>query len=163
MKFVVKGSLILILTGLFIYQSWRTIRKYQAKNTSLQVTMRDEGSILFPSITICKDEMYNNRLGGGLFTRLNSGGLLVEDAGAWFRNRTVSRSELVKLLSISTVDPSNNYPCNTVSGKRGGEACSFPFIYPDCKQQNPPYKCQEEGVEPLLYMNCTTIGKASYC
>ena len=89
MKFVVKGSLILILTGLFIYQSWRTIRKYQAKNTSLQVTMRDEGSILFPSITICKDEMFTSE--GAFLPKLQSGEVSMQDARSWFKNRTWSR------------------------------------------------------------------------
>ena len=151
MKRSIKYLLILTMTVLFFYQSTRTIEMYRANKTSLQVsskfnsmvmyllyievTMIDSGSILFPSITVCKDEMYDSRLEGGLFTRLNSGALLIEDAAAWFNNRTVSRSELVKLLSIKTVDPTNNYPCNAVSGKREGETCSFPFLFPDCQQR----------------------------
>ena len=38
---VVKFSLILILLVLFIQQSWRTILKYQAEKTSLQVNTKD--------------------------------------------------------------------------------------------------------------------------
>ena len=60
-------------------------------------------------------------------------------------------------------EPYNNYPCNAVSGRREGETCSFPFLFPDCKQsKKPTYMCLDPGVTPVLYMNCSTIGKASY-
>ena len=159
MKFVVKGSLILILTGLFIYQSWRTIRKYQAKNTSLQVTMRDEGSILFPSITICKDEMFTSSP-GGLFSHLHSRELPVQEAADWFRNNTLSRTELIKFVSVNTVEASNNYPCNAVSGSREGEPCSFPFLFPDCQLSKKSRYCSEDlGRTSVLYHSCSTVGK----
>ena len=178
MKRSIKYLLILTMTVLFFYQSTRTVQKFRENKTSLQVrwkfnskamyllcyievTMSDSGSILFPSITVCKDEMYDSRLEGGLFTRLNSGALLIEDAAAWFKNRTVSRSELVKLLSIKTVDPTNNYPCNAVSGHREGETCSFPFLFPDCQQRKKTtVVCQNPEIVPILYNNCSTIGKA---
>ena len=86
----------------------------------LQVTMTDAGSILFPSITICKDEMFNNVKYGdrGLITRLQSGEVSPENARSWFRNKTFSRARLVKFLSTKTVEGSNNFPCNTASGPR---------------------------------------------
>ena len=97
--------------------------------------MADAGSILFPSITICKDEMFNNvkYSDRGLITRLQSGEVSTENARSWFRNRTFSRARLVRFLSIKTVEGSNNFPCNTASGPRAGEPCSFPYVYPDCK------------------------------
>ena len=163
MKFVVKGSIILVLTGLFIYQSWRTIRKYQAKNTSLQVTMTDEGSILFPSITVCKDEMYTRWDGEGLFTYLHSGEVSVEEAGGWFKNNTLSRTDLIKFVSVNTVEASNNYPCNAVSGIREGEACSFPFLFPDCQLSKKSRDCFEDpGITSVLYHSCSTEGNFSF-
>ena len=84
---------------------------------STKVTISDEGSILFPSITICRDQMYNTwEL--GLVSQLQSGDLAVEEARAWFKARTVPRSGLVKFLSARTVEGTNDYPCNTVSGPR---------------------------------------------
>ena len=102
MNTVVRLFLISILLGLFSYQSWKTIIKYRAEKSSLQVitelvrfpdfskvinktkvTLTDDGSILFPSITICKDEMYDKAT--GLIKKLQSGELEVEDASTWFR------------------------------------------------------------------------------
>ena len=84
--------------------------------------MTDDGSILFPSITICKDEMFDNVTYSerGLLTRLQSGEVSAENASSWFLNRTFSRARLVKFLSIKTVtgSDSNNYPCNAVSGPK---------------------------------------------
>ena len=45
--------------------------------------MADEGSILFPSITVCKDQMFDHSR--GLMKRLQSAELTVENAGFWFR------------------------------------------------------------------------------
>ena len=45
--------------------------------------MTDDGNILFPSITICKDQMYDKD--GGFTKRVQSGELSVEIASSWFR------------------------------------------------------------------------------
>ena len=57
----------------------------------LEVTSTDDGSIQFPSITICKDEMFDQF--NGLMKRLQSGGVLVEDARSWFRE--AARKKLI--------------------------------------------------------------------
>ena len=121
--------------------------------------MTDEGSLLFPSITVCKDEMFENERYSdrGLLTRLQSGEVSTENASSWFRNRTFSRARLVKFLSIKTVEGSNKYPCNAVSGPREGEPCSFPFFYPDCKLMTKVAQCQSDpGIVPEKYRGCYT-------
>ena len=101
------------------------------------MTLTDDGSILFPSVTICKDEMFDNGkyANRGLLSSLQTGEVSAENAKSWFRNLTFPRARLVKFLSIKTVEGSdyNNYPCNTVRGPRAGEPCSFPFFLSDCK------------------------------
>ena len=124
--------------------------------------MTDEGSILFPSITICKDEMFDNvkYSDRGLLTRLQSGEVSTENARSWFRNRTFSRAHLVKFLSIKTVAGSNNFPCNAASGPRAGEPCSFPYVYPDCQLMTKGGvgvlgKCSlDPGIVPVEYWEC---------
>ena len=132
--------------------------------------MTDEGSILFPSITICKDEMFENERysNRGLLTRLQSGEVSSEDARSWFRNRTFSRARLVRFLSIKTVEGSNDYPCNAVGGPRVGEPCSFPFFYPDCKLMKQVPLCKSDpGIGAAEYRGCykkedTDSGKMSH-
>ena len=58
--------------------------------------MIDDGSILFPSITICKNEMYDHFK--GLINRLQNNEVSVENARFLFRNRTFTRDRLVKFL-----------------------------------------------------------------
>ena len=121
--------------------------------------MTDDGSILFPSVTICKDEMFDSERYSdrGLMTRLQSGEVSSENARSWFRNRTFSRSRLVKFLSIKTVEGSNQYPCNAASGPRNGEPCSFPFIYPDCQLMTKVSRCRSDpGIAPVEYRGCYT-------
>ena len=119
--------------------------------------MTNDGSILFPSITVCKNEMYDDvkYFNGGMLKRIQSGEVSSENAKSWFMNRTFSRDHLVKFLSIKTVEGSNQYPCNAASGPRDGEPCSFPFIYPDCQQVQQVALCvSEPGIAPVEYRGC---------
>ena len=119
--------------------------------------MADSGSILFPSVTVCKDEMYDNFefSDRGLLSRLQSGEVSSENARSWFRNRTFTRARLVKFLSIKTVEGYNNFPCNAAGGPRAGEACAFPFFYPDCKLMKKSNNCKPElGIVPEEYAGC---------
>ena len=121
------------------------------------MTISDAGSILFPSMTICKDEMFDNlkSLERGLLTEYEK--VSSEMAESWFRNRTFSRARLVKFLSIKTVEGSdnNNYPCNTVSGPRAGDPCSFPYLFPDCNLTKKPKRCESEpGTARVEYRGC---------
>ena len=58
--------------------------------------MTDEGSILFPSVTICKNEMFDNF--DGLIKKLQTNETSVKNARFLFRNSTFSRTRLVKFL-----------------------------------------------------------------
>ena len=121
------------------------------------MTNTDAGRILFPSITLCKDEMFNSVRYSerGLVTRLQSGEVSAENARSWFRNRTFSRSHLVKFLSIKTVEGSNNYPCDADSGPKAGEPCAFPFFYPDCKLWTKVTRCKlDPGYVIAEYQEC---------
>ena len=122
------------------------------------MTLTDDGSILFPSITICKNEMYNI-FDKGLIRKLETGELSVENAKPWLRNRTFSRQNLVRFLSIKTEEGSNKYPCNAVGGPRAGEPCTFPVMYPDCKLIKKNAGCKDNpGIAPVEYLGCDKKG-----
>ena len=98
--------------------------------------------------------MYNAY--GEIFSRNKSQELSLEETKVLLRERTVSRRGLVKFLSISTVESSNNYPCNAVSGHRAGETCAFPFIFPDCSQSAKSVLC-EKDLKPRPYNSCVLL------
>ena len=62
--------------------------------------MTDNDSILFPSVTICKDEMFEDgRYSSsytGFLSLLHSGEVSAENLRPWFLNRTFSRGQLGK-------------------------------------------------------------------
>ena len=133
-----------------------------------KVSMNDDGSLLFPSITICKDEMFDNlkHTNRGLLPCLQSGEVSSENAKSWFRNRTFPRARLVKFLSIKTVEGShqNNYPCNAARGPRAGEPCSFPFLHPDCSLMKKSGKCTgDPGITMVKYEGCYNDKDTTWC
>ena len=75
MKKVFKCFLITILLVLFTYQSWRTINKYQASRTSLQVSQYLKYDIDFIPIMSIFSVYVNIPHGGKFLTRGDSVGL----------------------------------------------------------------------------------------
>ena len=63
--------------------------------------MTDNGSISFPSITICKDEMYDHV--NGLMKRLQSGELSVDNASSWFRNGFNLRNSKINVKNMISI------------------------------------------------------------
>ena len=63
--------------------------------------MTDEDSILFPSLTVCKDEMLTvpDKV-PGLQQKEGETELSVEEVRVWFKEKTLSISQLVKFLSV---------------------------------------------------------------
>lgn len=73
------------------------------------------------------------------------------------RKKTLSRSRLVKFLSVNTVEGSNKFPCNTVSGTKTGEPCVFPWRFPDCSLLDPNGPCddpQDKNKTPIERKGC---------
>ena len=98
----------------------------------MQTTFSDNGHILFPSITFCKNYMYNARK--GFLKKIQEEDLPVSHYKTVFKNKTWSKAQMFRTVSHNTVDGSYNNPCNTRGGPRMGSPCSFPFVYPDCSE-----------------------------
>ena len=78
-----------------------------------------------------------------------------------FKKRTLTRNQLLKFLSIKTLEGegegSNNYPCTAVSGPRTGEDCAFPFVFPDCSQSVKSSVCGRVELKPRSYNSCVLL------
>ena len=152
---VVNFGLTALFCMLFIWQAWTTIYKYRSEKTNLQVkvsylsilifqscyvcvndhfvqiTLHDNGHILFPSITFCKFFMF---IDNGVLYKENIFDLPTSHRRKSFVDRTWSRDQLFRTVSHNTIDGTYASPCTTVRGPKMGSPCTFPFIYPDCSE-----------------------------
>ena len=77
-----------------------------------------------------------------------TGGILksdVDPSRKLFKSKTWSRQQLFRNVSHNTIDGSYKFPCNTIGGPQMGAPCSFPFVYPDCKDCVQP-------IDQILFM-----------
>ena len=126
---------------------------------SFKVSVLDEGSIIFPSITVCKNRMYSEYQHPlvSFFDQNNSRQhLKVEDVKAWVQQHTYNRSAVFNMLSHLTLKSQEQYPCNTVGGDRIGNPCSFPFSYPDCSIEVQRESFCSETKKMKTYFHCST-------
>ena len=106
-----------------------------------QVTFHDDGHILYPSITFCKNYMYTHN--EGFLHKLKEDKLSSSEYKKIFREQTWSRDQLLKTLHHNTLDESFKFPCTTIDGPNSGFPCSFPFVYPDCSESfRPKNQCE---------------------
>ena len=91
------------------------------------VSFKDDGNILFPSMTVCKKRMYTKypQILIDYFQPQHMDTMVNYDTvKSWVKEHTHNRSTLFKRLSHKTQGASNQYPCNTVSGDDIGKPCS---------------------------------------
>ena len=99
--------------------------------------MQDDGYILFPSITVCKDRMYTaypDYLEPFFKENISDSSINFEDVQSWVLKHTWRRSKMFQILHHKTSGLAH-YPCDTISGDKIGKPCSFPFLFPDCSVQ----------------------------
>ena len=88
MKIVFHIIFLAILFSLFLWQSIQATLKYLQRTTIASTSIVDEGSILFPSITVCKK--YSN----GLYkAEIENISVNIEDKLKTIHNRTWARNE----------------------------------------------------------------------
>ena len=127
----------------------------------MKVSVIDEGTILFPSVKICKKYTYDQL--PGVLGDLKSGKASVKEAREWFINHTWRRPRLVNFFSHSTVDTSLQHPCNTIAGPEAGAPCIFPFLFPDCTLARKSIHCKDnDTVQPKLHHNCIPTESDTY-
>ena len=148
--------LILSLGSLFIWQSWETIEKYLAGKTTMQVTLYDDGDILFPSITFCKRTTLDKY--PGVIEMLNTNNTMSErDARDLALNHTWGQDRVFTFLSQEKM-AKKRFPCETKRGGKPGKPCVFPFLYPDCNLQKKVTLCKQVPIPEIKkYTTCTNI------
>ena len=95
---------------------------------------------------------------------LKSGELDVKRVKEHFQQLTFSRSELVTFLNMNTLEGSNSFPCNTLTGIKPGAPCAFPFVFPDCTLAFKSGQCKNNQTNsPVSFERCQTNDDTSTC
>ena len=114
-----------ILFSLFMWQTIFATLKYLEFTTIMSTSNSDEGSILFPSISVCKKYSFNTYAAQSIRNTSMSFSekinLLKEKL--WTRNETFYFANHPGMFNVS-------FPCTTQddTGTDPGKPCSFPYI-----------------------------------
>ena len=81
----------------------------------MQTTFSDNGHILFPSITFCKNYMYNARK--GFLKKIQEEDLPVSHYKTVFKDKTWSKAQMFRTVSHNTIDGSYNNPLTLEVGQ----------------------------------------------
>ena len=120
-KRFINRAFLLVLLGLFIWQTILAIMKYMERTTITSSNNRDEGSILFPSITVCK-----NYLNGPNYLQIKNENLKIETLDKNLYNKIWSKNQVFYFFSHPNMF-NLSFPCTTKEGigTTPGKPCIF--------------------------------------
>ena len=119
------GFMMIILFSLFLWETFEATYKWLNKNTIISSSSKDDGTVLYPSITVCK-----KYLNGPNVDIIENKSISDEDKISILHEKLWKRNEVVYFFSHSKMFNSS-FPCNTLEGgTEEGKPCSFPYINP---------------------------------
>ena len=135
----------IILFALFSWQTLCATLKYLEKTTYISTSDVDEGSILFPSITVCKK--YFNGLSEKVIENVS---IDIQDKISQIHSKMWNRTEVFHFFTHTNMF-NLTFPCTTMEGNdvAPGKPCSFPFY--------------DSYSESKIETGCTTEGHSLYC
>ena len=122
--YFINGLCLLVLFAIFLWETISAILKYSEKQTIASTYFADDGSILFPSITVCKKYLI-----GPSAHQFRKTSMPIEDKinhlhrNTWRRNEVFYFFSHPKMFNLS-------FPCTSVEGRgtTPGKPCIFPSI-----------------------------------
>ena len=122
-KRFINRAVLFVLFGLFIWQTILAIMKYMERTTITSSNNRDEGSILFPSITVCK-----NYLNGPNYLQIKNESVKIEtlNLNTNLYNKIWSKNQVFYFFSHPNMF-NLSFPCTTKEGigTTPGKPCIF--------------------------------------
>ena len=120
-KFLSDSLFLIILFALFLWQTFHATLKYLDGTISTSISSVDDGTILFPSVTVCKKYFFvppikNETNATDLMNAL--------------QDNTWKKRELFYFVSHANMFYLT-FPCNTMdgAGNQNGKPCTFPHRY----------------------------------
>ena len=122
--YFINGLCLLVLFAIFSWETISAILKYSERQTLASTYFTDDGSILFPSITVCKKYL----IGPGA-TQLGNISMPIEAKVDRLHMNTWRRNEVLYFISHPNMF-NLSFPCTSVEGRgtTPGKPCSFPCI-----------------------------------
>ena len=143
-KYWISSFIVVSLFVLFMWQSITALLKYLERTTITSTSNIDNGTILFPSVTVCKRYVtgfYENDVDKNVT-------LDIQQKINHFRKNIWRKKEVFYFFSHSNMF-NLTFPCTTKEsiGNAPGKPCSFPSL--DYKNKNMESECSGWG-------NCVT-------
>ena len=127
---IFKFFLVIILFLLFSWQSYLALEKFLTYSTRISISNLDNGSILYPSISVCKN--YLDGLSVGVVENMSipiNKKVNTLHQNFWGKEKLIYFFSHSKMFNIT-------FPCNTLNGAtEQGKPCSFPAEDYDGKLQ----------------------------
>ena len=118
---IFKFLVILILLMLFSWQSYLAVKKFLTYSTRISISNLDDGSIFYPSISVCKN--YLDGLSAGVLENIS---MPIGKKIDILQKNFWGREKQIYFLSHSEMFNAT-FPCNTLNGAtEQGKPCSFP-------------------------------------
>ena len=140
-KYWINSFITVSLFSLFLWQSVIALSKYLSRTTITTTSNFDNGTILFPSVTVCKS--YTT---GFSDYDVKNVSLDIQQKINHIRKNIWTKKEVFYFFSHSNMF-NLTFPCTTKDGNTPGKACSFPAF--DFENKNILYGCNGYG-------NCIT-------
>ena len=122
--FVFNFLMKIVLLILFLWQTYLAVSKYLSFDTKMSTSNIDVGTILYPSITVCK-----NYLNGLSENQMDNSTMTVKDKIDFLHKNFWSKEKLFYFFSHSKMF-NLSFPCNTLDtgAVEQGKPCSFPYV-----------------------------------
>ena len=125
---IVRILCFITMLTLFLWQADIAWNKFQSKPSSLQQSLEEEPSLLYPSITFCTVNLWDEYPGVLEFIGQNES-VTFDELKQFALQHHWNRERSFEFVSHSSLPGNQSYPCNTVAGPVVGKACQFPCLY----------------------------------
>ena len=126
---IFKNLVICVLVIIFTMEAYTALQRLMEGKTAVSYTIKDDGRILFPSVSICKMlpfEKYS-------IQEFDNKSLTLDEVKEVFTREVLNKSDVIHF--VTHADTMNlTFPCKTTPiSEAAGAPCAFPFVFRDCQ------------------------------
>jgi hypothetical protein len=125
---IFRKLVLFVMLACFTGEALKALRRMNEERTAVSLTIKDEGEILFPSISFCKMLPF----GDYTVPEFDNGSLTLDTVKNVFTRKLLPKPKVLHFVThANTLNLS--FPCKTIAtGDVVELPCAFPFIFRDC-------------------------------